>query len=234
MHGHVYSGMNALRKEKEPEAENFVWISQYAMIGTLTAVVSILVLYPEKCGYHFKSTRDLEAIIYVWRVIGYQLGIKEKYLLPLSTFDSAKTYLKLMLEREILPCVRNLKNSIPEGRPMALDIIDVMLPATKILPKSSFARYVFEMFEIESEPLTNFKDYFCYYLIRFIHEFCFKYFPFMRTIASATIFKGIRDHKDSLRHDLEKMAPESHDKKYLFKLETVTWLPSTWPKLKLM
>lgn len=53
-------------------------INQTDMVITQWGFVALLISYPERFGVHYATDEDLEAFCYLWRSIGYQLGIEDE------------------------------------------------------------------------------------------------------------------------------------------------------------
>lgn len=85
-------------KESRREGEERVYISQYDMAITQWSSVCFIVLYPEKCGLYIPH-KELEDIVYAWRVFGYLLGL---YIHGNAIAKSLILYINLIVIKLIL------------------------------------------------------------------------------------------------------------------------------------
>lgn len=72
------------------------FISQRDMALTQFGFMGFIVLKPHMLGIQL-SSKDLEAFVHFWRVIGYIIGIKDEYNLCTESYQTTKIRLKLML-----------------------------------------------------------------------------------------------------------------------------------------
>lgn len=101
MHKRVGEMMN--KKTNKIIGQDRIWISQCEMAMTQWAFFALLVLYPKDCGGHSMTRDDLEHIVYLWRVLGYLMGIEDEFNIGQGTFDECKALYKVILDDFIRP-----------------------------------------------------------------------------------------------------------------------------------
>jgi hypothetical protein len=114
---------------KSSDFSNATWISQYSMIITQWAFIGPLLMFPDKCGLHAHGEElqeILEAITYVWRVIGFLLGIKDEYNLCQEDYRETIQLSHIIFNQIIRPYLTDpLLNENP-GYHMGLDVSQSM------------------------------------------------------------------------------------------------------------
>ncbi|KAI1289327.1 hypothetical protein HDE_08280 [Halotydeus destructor] len=128
MHRHVAKAMNLLPGNRvetsygDESSEGNVWISQRDMTIAQWAFIGLILQFPEKCGLHNGTQQTFAAIIYVWRVISYLLGVKDEYSMCLDSVDDTIALSRLVYEDIYRPILSAKIARAPQGHQMALGI----------------------------------------------------------------------------------------------------------------
>lgn len=171
-----------LNKKSEVEGEDTddqkVWMSQFDMVSTQCALIGLLLWDPERCGISLKDNyQDLLAIMYMWRCLGYFMGIKDEYNLFADSddYESAKELCGIFLRKFFLPsqCPYTVFESHPLtnhiGYRMALDAVLALAP---MLPAPISGNVIIHYWTIcfvdeignhSVAPIESFTDYMTYY-----------------------------------------------------------------------
>lgn len=87
--GHMMASKFAVKKQSG-------FINQRDMALTQFGFIGFIILKPHKLGIQI-SNKDMEAIVHFWRVIGYLIGIDDKYNVCTDSYRTTRLRLKLML-----------------------------------------------------------------------------------------------------------------------------------------
>lgn len=93
MHKKVQQIMNEKFTVADYNGKQRNWMTQFDMSITQFAFVGLAMIYPAKCGLIAATEKELLAINYYWRVLGYLMGIEDEY--NLCQFDNYKQVVEL-------------------------------------------------------------------------------------------------------------------------------------------
>ncbi|XP_068623747.1 uncharacterized protein [Battus philenor] len=85
-------------------------INQRDLVLTQFGFVGLTVLKPEKFGIQTLEKTDWEAYNQFWRVIGFMIGIEDRYNICRDTVEETRDVCRLVLQRVYTPCL----NDTPE------------------------------------------------------------------------------------------------------------------------
>ncbi|KPJ15979.1 hypothetical protein RR48_10025 [Papilio machaon] len=97
-----------LRNGRAARLKNKGTISQRDLALTQFGVIGLGILKPERFGLRQEDPEDWEAFNHLWGVLGYMLGLEDKYNMCRRTMDETRQVCKLILERVYTPCLENV------------------------------------------------------------------------------------------------------------------------------
>jgi len=95
--------------------------------------------------------KDIERLIYFWRVVGYMLGIEDRYNLCDGDYDTVRQNCQLVFEQNLRP---RLSKMDKEAAKMSEDIMVTANQYVWFIRYKSIFRY---LFEITNLPTESFK-----------------------------------------------------------------------------
>ncbi|CAB3373291.1 Hypothetical predicted protein [Cloeon dipterum] len=102
-------------------------ITQFMFIG-------MVVTNPEKLGIVFYTEEDLEALVHLWAVLGYMIGIKDEYNLCIDGLSSFRERGKALRKACILPSLKNVDGQWEHmSRCMAQGTVAIYTPGFRSL-----------------------------------------------------------------------------------------------------
>ncbi len=101
MHKKVAQLMNS-RTGVQTEKDK-LWVNQYDFVMTQWAFIGPVILYPKHCGLHPASDEDIEHLVYLWRVIGYCIGIEEQFSVCSGNIEEDRVLCQMIFDREYRP-----------------------------------------------------------------------------------------------------------------------------------
>ncbi|KAJ8713029.1 hypothetical protein PYW08_008333 [Mythimna loreyi] len=96
-------------------------VSQRDLALTQFGFVGFSMLKPDKFGIWQQQAGDWEAYNYVWRVVGYMIGIEDKYNICRETFEETREVLQLLQDRVYTPCLENVPEHFEHMARVMLD-----------------------------------------------------------------------------------------------------------------
>ena len=118
--------------EKQPQT---TWINMYSMDITMWAFIGLFLLYPEQCAFRPETDKErqevLKAINYVWRTIGYLLGISDEYSICREDYRESQQLCRLILDEVYIPVLTCKDRKLNPGYFMAKDALTVMIESVK-------------------------------------------------------------------------------------------------------
>lgn len=186
-----------------PVRDGKLWFNQFDMVFTQCAFIGLLLWDPERCGINSKDDReDLLAIMYVWRCLGYFMGIKDEYNLFTDSddYESSRYLCEIFLKKTFLPnqapfaVLESDPSANHLGYKMAIDTATALAPMLPSpVPGNVIIRYwttCFDEMGKNSIPtLDSFSDYFIYYSLVSGMK-CMQY-SWVRNLANTKIAKNI-------------------------------------------
>lgn len=86
------------------ETSNFIPFNQHALNLAQFAFVGYPILFPERFGISRPSEDDLWAFNHLWAILGYVLGIEDKYNIALQPdLKSVREVYRQIFERYVIP-----------------------------------------------------------------------------------------------------------------------------------
>lgn len=83
-------------------------VSQRDLALTQFGFIGFSMLKPDKFGIRQLHEDDWEAYNYTWKVIGYMIGIEDRYNIARDTFEETLEVCQLLKERVYTPCLENV------------------------------------------------------------------------------------------------------------------------------
>ncbi|KAI1289165.1 hypothetical protein HDE_08281 [Halotydeus destructor] len=204
MHKHVASVMNAMPSnnnngQNTESSDGRVWVSQFDMMVTQWAFIGLVLQHPEKCGLHRATQEDFAAIIYVWRVISYLIGIKDEYSMCLDSVEDTIKLSSLVYQEVYHPVLSAEVPPAPQGYEMARDIIKSLKPLLGNLQSEIFLKHWYEHLGVRQlVPLTSWWNVVTYYSMQFHMNVVYYYFTsFYRWHGSRLQAKALKAHQSS-------------------------------------
>lgn len=124
------------------------------MALTQWAFIGILILEPYSCGMHAASKEKIVEIAYLWKVMGYKIGIEDEFnLFNELDFDLIYTMCKLILEQDYMPFIENA--SSPMGIKMVQGTILGLRPLLPYVRFRSYLKFWYKALNINSYKLND-------------------------------------------------------------------------------
>lgn len=110
----VYEFAKRVLKEQDPNIDEAtieqyvrnkdrVWVSMFDMAIVQWGVIGCAVLEPRGAGFHGLSRKDMEDILFVWKVLSYKLAISSRFsIFEDERYEMVYALCKLILEQEYL------------------------------------------------------------------------------------------------------------------------------------
>lgn len=145
------------------------------MSATLFGFIGYVIILPEKIGIAHASKYDLECFVHFWRVIGYALGIEDRFNICRGSFQETKAICEEMFQKALLPnvykstdqylfmsnaMVRGINAFIPVFEPYVFRALLIELVATDNVNK------LYEKLRMSQKILFNFV-YFAIWSLRY-------------------------------------------------------------------
>lgn len=103
MHKRIQNLMNEKYKTLDLYGNSRVWLNQYDMSVTQFAFAGLALAYPEKCGLVAASEEELELINYYWRILGYMMGLDDRFnSCQFDNYSDIRSYNRLILKQEFV------------------------------------------------------------------------------------------------------------------------------------
>lgn len=122
--------------------DGVVYVSQWDMAVTQWAFVGPMVLFRSKVGLHSCTEEQYESLIHFWRVIGYFLGIEDKYNLCTGDYEQVLAACQSLLEKEYRD---RIAIADPESVSMCKDVSAAMNMIDPVLTWESLSNYIHEL-----------------------------------------------------------------------------------------
>ncbi|XP_028172961.1 uncharacterized protein LOC114361931 [Ostrinia furnacalis] len=132
---HVRAGMAAKLKGLGVVSQRDVALTQFGFIG-------FSVLKPDKLGIRQLREGDWEAYNYFWHVIGYMIGLEDRYNICRKTFDETREVCQLLLDRVYTPCLENVPEYFEHAARVMLDGMWSVNPTVDEEATLYFCRYL--------------------------------------------------------------------------------------------
>ncbi|XP_057340710.1 uncharacterized protein LOC130677844 [Microplitis mediator] len=150
-------------------------MNQGEMALTQGSFVCLIILYPQAFGIHGATDDDLDDFCYVWRGIGYLLGIEDEFNFCQGSFDDIKQRSVDYLNEWVKP---NLRDITPEWEHM---IRCLMSGIQYYIPGMSYEislLYAMELMNIDMPRLRSslsYSDWIKHHLIKFTMNYACRF-----------------------------------------------------------
>lgn len=111
---HVKAGLASKLKGNGTVSQRDLALTQFGFVG-------FSMLKPDKFGIRQLQPGDWDAYNYVWRVIGYMIGIEDRYNICRETFEETREVCQLLQERVYTPCLENVPEHFEHMARVMLD-----------------------------------------------------------------------------------------------------------------
>lgn len=115
------------------------------------AFVGLAVIRPQKFGVNL-SQEDLQCVLHFWRLVGYLLGIEEKYNLFTRPHEEMVQMCHAILELEMKESLK-YDNRTPASVEMSQGIIESIRPYIPLIKWDAFYRYLSSILDIEDKDV---------------------------------------------------------------------------------
>lgn len=227
MHNNVTKMMND--RTGRVQGKDKIWVSQCQMAMTQAGFFGLLVLVPGKCFAHGISDTELEDIIYLWRVLGYLNGIKDKYNLCSGNLEETRAYLKYIFTAFVIPqIIQKPNHPYPIGFEVAKGIANSLRP---IRPAIRWQTILYYWYEILNIPFP-YKLSIGHRLLLAFSKFSFTVllrFRFMYNLFNRALKRRVRRaalFKENIESDLAAKYPDSKYKAGCPYKLTLDWVSS--------
>ncbi|XP_045539274.1 uncharacterized protein LOC106715639 [Papilio machaon] len=83
-------------------------LSQRDLALTMFGTIGLGILKPDRFGIRQEEPEDWEAFNHFWKVIGYMLGMEDRYNMCRKNVQETREVCRLILERVYTPCLENV------------------------------------------------------------------------------------------------------------------------------
>lgn len=131
MHKRVAQLMNS--RTSEETGKEKLWLNQYDFVMTQWAFIGPVILFQNDCGLHPATDEEIKNLNYLWRVIGYCMGIEDQYNLCSDNIEEDRALCQILFDREFKPTLHknalecNLGWQMGNGISLALNMINPSL-----------------------------------------------------------------------------------------------------------
>lgn len=187
------------------------FMTQYDMVITQWSIVGPIILYPKEFGLHDWSQKDFQSFIHFWRVIGYCLGIEERFNLCHydHSYESTVYLCQLMYDQEYHPiCSRQFPQKFPTfGFDMSLGLVKAMKSLAPLLSLDGLLRYTYrhvlkiENVNIDVKSRSGYRN--LIYMIRVLMKYSFFHYVISWILSACLVLVSFREKAITMY--LEKM-----------------------------
>lgn len=137
---------------------------------TQWSFIGLLLMFPDECGLHGEDQKVLKDVNYLWRVIGYLMGIEDQYSMCFEDVDKTIALCHIMFREFFFPVISAEPRINPMGYEMVLDIVTAMKGVISSASGEVYLKYWYEVFGMEAEkiPVLSLRNTFHYHLLHFI------------------------------------------------------------------
>ena len=104
-----------------------IYVSQYDMGLVQSGFFGAALMYPQDFGIYCTDA-ELDDYIYVWRVIGFCLGIEDRYNICRGTLPETKALVKEIEQQCLIPALENPPKDFDRMADAYMDGINQHLP----------------------------------------------------------------------------------------------------------
>ena len=145
MHSVVYHKFNSSLEPNANEclvSKKIEYVTQYDMVVTQWSSIGPVVLWPQKFGFYDISDHELEALAHHWRVIGYKLGIDDRFNCCLDTLPETQYFCSLILENDFVPILK--QEELNYGMEVSVGLARAMNCLLPFLCFQGLLRYIYK------------------------------------------------------------------------------------------
>ncbi|CAG2103852.1 unnamed protein product [Medioppia subpectinata] len=174
MHKRVAQLMNT--RPKTDTIKDKLWLNQYDFAMTQWAFIGPVILYPEECGLRPATAQDIDDLCYLWRVIGYCMGIEDKYNLCSANIEEDRELCRLLFDRDYRPVLHDNAMTDTIGWQMGNGIALGLQMLNPSLSFEAIINYWYPRLEIPHKiQLKTFFHKFSYYYLWFNFQVMLRY-----------------------------------------------------------
>lgn len=177
---------------------------------TQWSFIGLVLMFPEKCGLHGDDKKVLEDVNYLWRVIGYLLGIEDDYNMCFEEVDKTIALSNIMFQEFFFPVISGRSHENPMGYQMVMDIVTSMKGVISRASGEVYLKYWYEVFGMDEGkiPVLSFGDKFHYHLMNFLLGTALRSHTIKALINKASIYR--QEKYSRIRHKRFKQLQKSH------------------------
>ncbi|KAH9394159.1 hypothetical protein TYRP_021293 [Tyrophagus putrescentiae] len=195
--------------------DDHLWLSQYAMVGAQFSFMGLLTVFPKEFGFHTFTRADFHSLWHFWRVMGYCLGIEDRFNLCSGGSDGEVAALcRLMYAGSFRLAVAERRE--PTGERMCRAVCDGMSLVNPLFSYNVLMHYhapCLRVVDAERDyPLRTFSERFHYQLLKFILGTLCKWKAIvwvMSRLADLALHRRLRT-MDVIERALEREFPDTH------------------------
>ncbi|XP_027195976.2 uncharacterized protein LOC113790501 [Dermatophagoides pteronyssinus] len=96
-----HMAVSRLMNNKYPRSNRRIWLSQFDMAMTQWSLIGIVAIRPDQCAFYGTSDKEFEEYFYFWRVIGYCVGIEDRFNICFGVegYEETRQFLHICFER---------------------------------------------------------------------------------------------------------------------------------------
>lgn len=227
MHKRLQQIMNDKFTVSNVQGKEQLWMTQYEVSVTQFSFIGLAVAKPKKCGLIGASNKELVAINYYWRVLGFMMGLDDEFnCCQFDNLEEIQEIMNLILEHDFK--VRLMNEPCPNGLYMCQGICIALKDFISMVTFNSLAHWWSDEFMFngyELQPMTL-KEKCLTNLTKLSFGTLFKYKACLNLSTKLHMLKFARKLKkrDQIYRKLkakygpdgEKLVDKSKNEKYLF------------------
>ncbi|OTF71495.1 hypothetical protein BLA29_000092 [Euroglyphus maynei] len=173
MHKSVSKKMNENSHYVENEKHR-LWIAQYGMCIAQFSFVGFMAIFPKELGFHNFTKEDFHSMFHFWRLIGYCLGMDDRYNLCDGTDEETVEFCRQIYFEQWLPAIKS--HPYVEGLAMSRGICLAMSEIDSSLNFNLLMNYGAPFLQLNADdfPLTK-QEKISYYNLKMFYNYGSKF-----------------------------------------------------------
>uniref|UniRef100_T1KTV6 Uncharacterized protein n=2 Tax=Tetranychus urticae TaxID=32264 RepID=T1KTV6_TETUR len=185
--------VSKLMNEKYPLKDD-LWLSQFDMTMTQWSLIGPVAIRPKQCGFYSTTREEFEEYIYFWRVIGYCMGIEDRFNCCLTNYEESVQFMEICFDRGYKPYLDQPNSVVQAAMRLTEGVflgLNISVPKF-IMSYEGFMKYWYETLNVtHSISLDSLSARISYKLQVFLVDYLLKWTIFYR-LASALYFRMLK------------------------------------------
>lgn len=173
-----HMAVSQLMNKKYPRPSKY-WLNQFDMAMTQWSLIGIVAIRPQQCAFYGTTEQEFEEYFYFWRVIGYCVGIEDRFNIcyDLDYYDETVAYLDICFKRCYKIHLDEQSPAVLKGMELTQGVFLALEGATPrfLVCYETFMKYWYDTLGVRHPIKLNtikLKLYYCLFL--FINDYLLK------------------------------------------------------------